>query len=68
MSRDALLQLREEKNTIADYTPSGRVEDVPVGAYYLEHCDAKHRRVYKIRGQEGANDVVENGVNGQQIA
>ncbi|GAA5997775.1 hydroxymethylglutaryl-CoA synthase [Rhodotorula paludigena] len=62
------LKLREEKNTIADYTPSGRVEDVPVGAYYLEHCDAKHRRVYKIRGQEGANDVVENGVNGQQIA
>lgn len=53
-------QLREEKHNIADYTPSGRVEDVPVGAYYLHHCDAKHRRVYKIRGHEGEQDVVES--------
>ncbi|BGP15908.1 hypothetical protein JCM10213_003663 [Rhodosporidiobolus nylandii] len=62
------LKLREEKHNISDYTPSGKVEDIPEGAYYLAHCDAKHRRVYKIRGQEGKADVVENGSNGQQIA
>ncbi|KPV75267.1 uncharacterized protein RHOBADRAFT_36114 [Rhodotorula graminis WP1] len=65
------LQLREDKHNISDYTPAGRIEDIPVGAYYLAHCDGKHRRVYKVRGQEGKADVVENGNNApdaQQIA
>ena len=64
-------QLREDKHNISDYTPAGRVEDIPIGAYYLAHCDGKHRRVYKVRGQEGKADVVENGNHApeaQQIA
>ncbi|GAA6007870.1 hypothetical protein JCM10207_004907 [Rhodosporidiobolus poonsookiae] len=65
----AALKLREEKHNISDYTPSGRVEDIAPGAYYLASCDSKHRRVYKIRGEEG--EVVENGAangNGVHIA
>lgn len=64
-------QLREEKHDATDYTPSGRIEDIRVGAYYLHHLDSQHRRVYKIRGQEGEQDVVANGVpakGAQQIA
>lgn len=64
-------QLREEKHDATDYTPSGKVEDIRKGAYYLHHLDSKHRRVYKIRGQEGEQDIVANGApaNGtQQIA
>ncbi|GAA6027486.1 hypothetical protein JCM8097_007885 [Rhodosporidiobolus ruineniae] len=63
----AALKLREEKHNIADYTPAGRVEDIPQGAYYLAHCDAKHRRVYKIRGEEGEVTEQTNG-NGAHIA
>ncbi|GAA5870250.1 hypothetical protein JCM3774_004622 [Rhodotorula dairenensis] len=66
----AALKLREDKHDATDYTPSGRVEDIREGAYYLHHLDSMHRRVYKIRGQEGKQDIVANGapVNGQQIA
>ncbi|POY71884.1 hypothetical protein BMF94_5245 [Rhodotorula taiwanensis] len=67
----AALKLREEKHDATDYTPSGKVEDIRKGAYYLHHLDSKHRRVYKIRGQEGEQDIVANGApaNGtQQIA
>ncbi|BGP24349.1 hydroxymethylglutaryl-CoA synthase [Rhodotorula toruloides] len=60
------LKLREEKHNISDYTPSGRIEDIPVGAYYLHHCDSKHRRVYKIRGHEGEQDVVVESANGNK--
>ncbi|GAA5849441.1 hypothetical protein JCM8547_000452 [Rhodosporidiobolus lusitaniae] len=66
----AALKLREDTANIADFTPSGRIEDIPQGAFYLHHCDAKHRRVYKIRGEEG--EVVQNGnvpaENGTPIA
>ena len=63
-------QLREEKHDATDYTPTGRVEDIRQGAYYLHHLDSMHRRVYKIRGHEGEQDIVDDGapVNGQQIA
>ncbi|GAA5903740.1 hypothetical protein JCM6882_003401 [Rhodosporidiobolus microsporus] len=62
------LKLREEKHNISDYVPSGRIEDIPLGAFYLASCDSKHRRVYKIRGEEDKEPVVENGANGQVIA
>ncbi|GAA5972043.1 hypothetical protein JCM8115_000037 [Rhodotorula mucilaginosa] len=66
----AALKLREEKHDATDYTPTGRVEDIRQGAYYLHHLDSMHRRVYKIRGHEGEQDIVADGapVNGQQIA
>lgn len=54
--------MREHTHNISDYTPSGRVDDIPQGAFYLHHCDAKHRRVYKIRGQEQeGEEIVSNG-------
>ena len=46
-------QLREEKHDATDYTPTGRVEDIRQGAYYLHHLDSMHRRVYKIPGHQG---------------
>ncbi|GAA6064704.1 hypothetical protein JCM10212_000121 [Sporobolomyces blumeae] len=54
------LELREHKHNISDYSPDGSVDDIPEGAFYLAHCDGKHRRVYKIKGQEQV-EVVENG-------
>ena len=45
-------QLREDKHVTQDYSPDGKVEDIWLGAYYLAHCDDKHRRKYLIRGQE----------------
>lgn len=45
-------QLREDKHVSQDYAPDGKVEDIWPGAYYLAHCDDKHRRKYLIRGQE----------------
>ncbi|GAA6015036.1 hypothetical protein JCM11491_001634 [Sporobolomyces phaffii] len=56
------LEHREHKHNISDYTPSGSIEDIAPGAFYLAHCDSKHRRVYKVRGQED-KEVVENGSN-----
>lgn len=51
------LQLREDKHNIDNYTPDGKVEDIPEGAYYLDFCDAKHRRKYLIKGQESEKKV-----------
>lgn len=49
---DCPMQLREDKHVSQDYSPDGKVEDIWPGAYYLAHCDDKHRRKYLIRGQE----------------
>ena len=43
------LNWREEKHNIGDYTPDGKVEDIPKGAFYLEFCDSKQRRKYLVR-------------------
>ncbi|GAA5940220.1 hydroxymethylglutaryl-CoA synthase [Sporobolomyces koalae] len=51
------LEHREHKHNISDYTPDGSVDDIPEGAYYLAHCDGKHRRTYKIKGQEGDKEI-----------
>ena len=61
------VQYREHKHNISDYTPDGSIDDIAPGAYYLAHCDSKHRRVYKVRGEEG-KEVVENGKEGVAIA
>ncbi|GAA5970825.1 hypothetical protein JCM11641_004468 [Rhodosporidiobolus odoratus] len=62
------LKLREDKHNISDYTPSGKVEDVPLGAFYLHHCDSKHRRVYKVRGEEDVEVIEKANGNGPHIA
>ncbi|KAI5475761.1 hypothetical protein MNV49_000890 [Pseudohyphozyma bogoriensis] len=49
----AALKLREEKHNIMNYTPDGKIEDIPLGAYYLCFNDDKHRRTYAVRGEEG---------------
>lgn len=61
------LEYREHKHNISDYTPDGSIEDIAPGTYYLAHCDSKHRRVYKVRGQE-EKEIVENGKQGVAIA
>jgi hydroxymethylglutaryl-CoA synthase len=40
-------QLREAKHNAVDYTPSGPLENIWPGAYYLERVDSKYRRTYK---------------------
>ncbi|GAA5880439.1 hypothetical protein JCM1840_007701, partial [Sporobolomyces johnsonii] len=53
---------REHKHNISAYTPDGAIADIPLGAFYLAHCDGKHRRTYVVRGEEDKdNKVVENG-------
>ncbi|GAA5918157.1 hypothetical protein JCM5296_003978 [Sporobolomyces johnsonii] len=55
------LEYREHKHNISAYTPDGAIADIPLGAFYLAHCDAKHRRTYVVRGEEDSKVVVENG-------
>ncbi|KAK4056893.1 3-hydroxy-3-methylglutaryl coenzyme A synthase [Microbotryomycetes sp. JL221] len=46
------LELREEKHNIDDWTPSGKIEDIAQGSFYLVKNDAHHRRTYVVRGEE----------------
>ena len=49
-SRDLrrISQLREENHNAAPYTPSGSIENIWPGTYYLESIDNKFRRKYAI--------------------
>jgi hydroxymethylglutaryl-CoA synthase len=40
------LKVREDNHNAADYTPSGSIDSIWPGGYYLEHIDAKYRRKY----------------------
>ncbi|KZV68249.1 hydroxymethylglutaryl-CoA synthase [Peniophora sp. CONT] len=40
------LKIREENHNAKDYTPSGNIENIWPGGYYLEHIDSKYRRKY----------------------
>jgi len=40
------LELREKNHSAASYTPSGSVDNIWPGAYYLESVDHKYRRKY----------------------
>jgi len=42
---DAMV-LREKNHNAGQYTPSGSLDDIWPGAYYLEEIDAKYRRKY----------------------
>ena len=44
------LQLREANHNAVDYTPSGSLENIWPGAYYLDGIDSKYRRTYKRLG------------------
>ncbi|KAM0750580.1 hydroxymethylglutaryl-CoA synthase [Meredithblackwellia eburnea MCA 4105] len=61
------LKLREDNHSNTDYVPSGSVDDIWEGAYYLTHCDSKHRRKYVIRGQEQEEKPAVNGTNGNGV-
>lgn len=41
-----LMEVRERNNHAAPYEPSGRVDVLFPGTYYLKSVDAKHRREY----------------------
>lgn len=41
------MNLREANHNAVDYTPSGKLENLWAGAYYLEKIDSKYRRTYK---------------------
>jgi hydroxymethylglutaryl-CoA synthase len=45
-------QLREENHNAVDYTPSGSLDNLWEGAYYLEKIDSMYRRTYKVKGSE----------------
>lgn len=45
------IQLREANHNAVDYTPSGSLENIWPGAYYLERIDSKYRRTYKRLAQ-----------------
>lgn len=51
-------KLREAAYGQKNYTPSGDLDSIDEGVYYLEHIDDQFRRTYAIKG---ANT---NGVNG----
>ncbi|KAI0310091.1 hydroxymethylglutaryl-CoA synthase [Amylostereum chailletii] len=40
------LKLREDNHNAIEYTPSGSLDNIWPGAYYLEHIDSKYRRKY----------------------
>ena len=40
------LKIREENHNAVDYTPSGNIDNIWPGGYYLEHIDSKYRRKY----------------------
>jgi hydroxymethylglutaryl-CoA synthase len=42
--------LREENHNAVDYTPSGDLDNILEGAYYLEKIDHMFRRTYKVKG------------------
>jgi hydroxymethylglutaryl-CoA synthase len=44
----ARFQLREKNHNAVDYTPSGSVDNIWSGAYYLENIDSMFRRTYKV--------------------
>ncbi|KAM0787550.1 hypothetical protein ACM66B_003620 [Microbotryomycetes sp. NB124-2] len=46
------LELREKNHNNDDWTPSGKVEDIADGSFYLVKNDAHHRRTYLVRGEE----------------
>lgn len=41
-----LMEVRESNNHAAPYEPSGRIDVLFPGTYYLKSVDAKHRREY----------------------
>ena len=43
------LALREHVHNISDWTPSGSLDYIAPGTYYLERCDAKYRRSYGLK-------------------
>lgn len=45
------MNLREANHNAVNYTPTGSVENIWPGAYYLEHIDDKYRRTYKIASE-----------------
>ncbi|KAH8083103.1 hydroxymethylglutaryl-coenzyme A synthase C terminal-domain-containing protein [Filobasidium floriforme] len=46
------MKLREENHNAVDYTPSGSLDNLWEGAYYLEKIDSMYRRTYKVKGSE----------------
>ena len=41
-------QLREKNHNAGSYTPSGSLENLWPGSYYLEEIDSKYRRKYGV--------------------
>ena len=54
-------QLREANHNSNNFTPSGSLENLWPGSYYLKHIDSKYRRSYDVVPEQTAHrDVLEN--------
>jgi hypothetical protein len=45
---DGRPKMREENHNVAPYQPTGSIDNIWPGAYYLESIDEKYRRKYAI--------------------
>jgi hydroxymethylglutaryl-CoA synthase len=43
------LQIREHKHNAKDYSPSGSIDKLVKGTYYLEKVDDMNRRTYGVK-------------------
>ena len=54
-------QLREANHNSNNFSPSGSLENLWPGSYYLKHIDSKYRRFYDVVPEQTAHrDVLEN--------
>ena len=60
---EKIMELREKTHHLKDYKPSGNVEELFDGTYYLVDVDDKYRRTYKRKGESSrSSGVTINGV------